>query len=316
MKRLMLIINPNAGKKRIRTQLCDLIERLGHNGYISTVFVTDPIHGAEQIVDKYSDDFDVIVCSGGDGTLNQVISRLIRKKKRPPIGYIPAGTANDVARSLDLSSDILKAADDIVTAVPTAFDVGTFGTSNFIYIASFGAFTEASYATPQAQKNALGHFAYVLQGVKSVQNIKSYHVRIETENTVYEDDYIFGAMINSFSFAGMFKLDKNNVSFDDGKFEVLLIKTPRSVNQLQNAAVSLLSKKYDERYVTFFHASKIKIICTKPVPWTTDGEFGDVYKTVALSVQKHAVQLLLKDGTFLGSLSTAESGDAVSEQET
>ncbi len=302
MKKLMLIINPHAGKKKIRTQLCELIDRLNQNGYIPSVFITDPVHGATKIVDRFSDDYDIIVCSGGDGTLNQVISRLIRKEKRPPIGYIPAGTANDVAKSLELSTDIIKAADDMLTAVPTNFDVGTFGNSNFIYIASFGAFTEASYSTPQAQKNILGHFAYVLQGLKSVQNIKSYHVRIETEDAVYEDDYVFGAMINSFSFAGMFKLDKNDVVFDDGKFEVMLVKTPRNVSHLQKAASSLLSKKYDERYITFFHASKLKVTCSEPLAWTTDGEFGDIYKTVSLSVNKHAVQLLLKDGTFLGGL--------------
>ncbi len=314
MKKLMLVVNPNAGKKKIRSQLCPLIERLYENGYISTVYITDPVYGAEKIIDRYSDDYDVIVCSGGDGTLNQVISRLIRKKKRPPIGYIPAGTANDVAKSLDLSTDIIKAADDIVTAVPTPFDVGTFGTSNFIYIASFGAFTEASYSTPQVQKNALGHFAYVLQGLKSVQNIKSYHVRIETEDAVYEDDYVFGAMINSFSFAGMFKLDKNDVVFDDGMFEVMLIKTPRNITQLQNAAVSLLSKKYDEQYVTFFHASKLKVTCNEPIAWTTDGEFGDVYKSVSLSVHKQAVRLLLKDGTFLGGLKPAEETEPTNEK--
>lgn len=314
MKKLMLIVNPNAGKKKIRAQLCDLIDRLSQNGYISTVFITDPVHGAEEIVDKYSDDFDVIVCSGGDGTLNQVISRLIRKEKRPPIGYIPAGTANDVARSLDLSSDIMKAADDIVTAVPTPFDVGAFGTSNFIYIASFGAFTEASYSAPQATKNALGHLAYVIEGLKSVQNIKSYHIKIETEDAVYEDDYIFGAMINSFSFAGMFKFNKNYVSFDDGEFEVMLIKTPRTLTQLQNAVVSLLSQKYDDQSLTVFHASKIKVTCSEPIPWTTDGEFGDVYKTVSLSVHKQAVQLLLKDGTFLGGLKPSEQDETADAQ--
>lgn len=313
MHKLMLIINPNAGKKKIRSQLFPLVERLTQNGYIPTVFVTDPVYGATKIIDNFSDDFDTIICSGGDGTLNQVISRLIRKEKRPPIGYIPAGTANDVAKSLDLSSDIIKAADDIVTAVPTPFDVGTFGSSNFIYIASFGAFTEASYATPQAQKNALGHLAYVLQGLKSVQNITSYHIKIETEDAVYEDDYVFGAMINSFSFAGMFKLNKDEVVFDDGMFEVMLIKTPRTVTQLQNAAMSLLSQKYDDRYVTFFHASKLKVTCAEPIPWTTDGEFGDVYKSVSLSVNKQAVQLLLKDGTFLGGLKPTEQEEDFSK---
>ncbi len=305
MKKLMLIINPNAGKKKIRSQLCDLIERLTQNGFIPTVFITDPVYGAEKIVDQYSDDYDLIVCSGGDGTLNQVISRLLRKEKRPPIGYIPAGTANDVAKSLDLSNDIIKAADDIVTAVPTPFDVGTFGSSNFIYIASFGAFTEASYSAPQATKNALGHLAYVLEGIKSVQNIKSYHIRIETEDAVYEDDYVFGAMINSFSFAGMFKFNKDYVAFDDGLFEVMLIKTPRTLAQLQNAVVSLLSQKYDDQSLTVFHASKLRVTCDEPIAWTTDGEFGDVYKSVNLHVNKQAVQLLLKDGTFLGGLRDA-----------
>ncbi len=311
LKKLMLIINPNAGKKRIRSQLCGLVERLTENGFIPTVFITDPVYGAEKIVDQYSDDFDVIVCSGGDGTLNQVISRLLRKEKRPPIGYIPAGTANDVAKSLDLSTDIIKAADDIVTAVPTPFDVGTFGTSNFIYIASFGAFTEASYSAPQSTKNALGHMAYVLEGLKSVQNIKSYHIKIETEDVVYEDDYVFGAMINSFSFAGMFKFNKDYVSFDDGEFEVMLIKTPRNLAQLQRAVVSLLSQKYDDDSLTVFHASKLKVSCDEPIAWTTDGEFGDVYKTVSLSVNKQAVRLLLKDGTFLGGLKAPEQNETL-----
>lgn len=301
MKKLMLIVNPHAGKQKIRNTLCSLIEKLSRGGYMCTVFITDAQHGAKKIVDDYSDDFDTILCCGGDGTLNQVISRVIKKEKRPPIAYIPAGTANDVATSLELSSDVLRAADDILCAEPTPYDVGVFGATNFIYIASFGAFTDASYSTPQDLKNALGQFAYILQGAKSVQSIKSNHIKVETDDTTFEGDYVFGAMINSFSFAGMFKLNPEEVSFNDGQFEVMLIKTPRNLQQLQNAATCLLKRQYDEKYVTFFHTSHMKITCDEPIPWTTDGEFGDVYQTVELGVLKRAVTLLLKEGTFLGS---------------
>lgn len=300
MKRLMLIINPHAGKQKIRSMLCTLIEKLNAGGYMPTVFVTDPEYGAQKIVDEYSDEFDYILCCGGDGTLNQVIGRVLRKKKRPAIGYIPAGTANDVASSLDLSSDVIQAADDLMISRPTPYDVGVLGATNFIYIASFGAFTEASYATSQDLKNALGQLAYILQGVKSVQNIESHHIKIEANGRVYEDDYVFGAMINSFSFAGMFKLNPEDVSFNDGQFEVMLIKTPRTVQQLQNAATCLLKRQYDERYVTFFHTAEMTVTSDEPIPWTTDGEFGDVYQKVKLSVKKGAVNLMLKEDTFLG----------------
>lgn len=290
----MLIVNPFAGKARARNMLFELIEKFCQNGFCPSVYLTDAILGAREIVAEYGRKYDVIVCVGGDGTLNQVVSSVVHNGINVPIGYIPSGTANDIANTLDIPHDILGAASEIITSKPIPFDVGTIGERYFVYIASFGIFTSVSYSTPQQQKNILGHFAYVLQGIKSVQNIKSYNMTIESDSGTYSGEYIFGAMTNCISFAGLFKLKKENVILNDGLFEVMLIRRPRTMYELQQTAACFLRKQYNERYITFFHTSRLSITCDEDVSWTTDGEFGGTYSHVILQAKKQAVELLLE----------------------
>jgi YegS/Rv2252/BmrU family lipid kinase len=294
MKKLMLIVNPKAGKATIKAQIYSIMDKFYKAGYVSSLFPTDKNTGATKIVAEHADGFDLIVCCGGDGTLSQVVSELHKQKLRIPIGYIPCGTANDVASSLVLPSNALSAASDIVDGVSVPIDIGTLGGRNFVYIACFGAFTEASYSTPQEQKNLLGHLAYVLNGIKSLQSIKSFHMKIEVGGEVLEDDYIFGAMINSLSFAGLFKMDKDIVRFNDGVFELVLIKTPYTLIDLQNTASCLLRRQYDNEYISLVHTSRAVISCDEDVAFTLDGEFGGNHRNAVLSVQTHAADLVLR----------------------
>ena len=275
-KKLLLIINPVAGKMKTKNALFDIINVFCDHDYDVTVKITKRKGHGKEIVSLEARNYDIVVCCGGDGTLNEVISGIISEKIDVPIGYIPAGSTNDFASSIGLSGDIKQAALDIANGTPVKLDVGTFKGVYFTYIASFGAFTSTSYKTPQATKNALGHMAYVLEGIKDISSIKPVHVKITADGKTYEGEYIFGGVANSTSVGGIVKLKKELVDMSDGLFEVVLIKKPRNINNLNEVIVALATSEYkNNKTIDYFNASEIEVTTEGQLPWTVDGEYAD-----------------------------------------
>ncbi len=267
-------MNPCAGTKKANKYLTDILVLFGKYGYASSVYLTEAKDDAKQYAKKHAKDFDLIVAIGGDGTFNEVVAGVLKSGADVEIGYIPAGSTNDFASSLKLSKNILKAAEDIMVGTAKQIDVGSFNGRNFSYVASFGAFTEASYKTPQNVKNTLGHLAYALEGIKDIANLKSRHLRFVADGTVIEDDFIFGAICNSTSVGGVINLDPKLVNLSDGLFELLLIRLPKDLFELNEIVISLTSKKYKTKMITFLSAKNIVIETEEDINWTLDGEYA------------------------------------------
>ena len=243
----MLLVNPNAGKGQYKSILADVLGTFCAGELIPSVFYTRYPGHARELIIAHASEYDIVACIGGDGTLSEVVSGVIHLEKQLPIGYIPLGTANDVAKTLGIDvKEPIRNARRIISGKPIPYDVGQFGTDDyFTYIAAFGAFTEVSYATPQELKQTFGHMAYMLEGAKCLPKLTSYKAVIEHDNGVISDDFVFGAITNSTSVAGLVKLDSDKVGLSDGMFEVLLVKTPQSIKALQDIAAGILSNNFD-----------------------------------------------------------------------
>lgn len=273
MKRLLFIYNPHAGKGTIRQRLGEVVDRFAAAGYQVTLHPTTGPKDATKAALEEAPHYDHVVCCGGDGTLNEVVTGLLQLEHPPVLGYLPAGTTNDFSKNLHLPGRILAAADCAVSGIPRPCDLGRFNDRNFVYVAAFGAFTDVSYNTPQQFKNALGHLAYVLNGVSKLGALKSYRLKVEHEGGCIEDDFIYGMVSNTVSVGGFKGLNPKMVHLDDGLFEVMLIKTPRALAELNNIVSALLQQKPDGNVIGF-HASQVTFTSPDPLPWTLDGEFG------------------------------------------
>lgn len=273
MKKMLLVMNPCSGKKKANRALADIIGIFNRGGYDVTVYMTAARGDATRVVAERAKEFDLIVCAGGDGTFNEMVSGLLSAGHKTPVGYLPAGSTNDFANSLHLSKGLLKAAQDIVEGEPQNLDIGRFNGRYFSYIASFGAFTRASYATSQSVKNVLGHLAYILSGIKEIPSIRSRRLRFTLEDgTVLEDDYIFGAISNSTSVAGVLTLSEELVDMNDGVFELLLVRKPHSLLELNDCVLALTTQDYHTPMLTFTSTHFVEIEAPEDMDWTLDGE--------------------------------------------
>lgn len=288
-KKLLFVYNPCAGKGVIRSKLSYIIETFTNADYEVTVHATRRKNDATEMVAKYGSNYDLVACSGGDGTLNEVAIGIMQCEKRPPCGYIPTGTTNDCASSLGLSKNIIKAAQTIVDGDLFPYDIGKINDDYFIYVAGFGAFTDVSYATSQSVKNALGRLAYLLEGVKRIPSLKSYHYQIEYDGEVIDDYFLYGMVSNSNSVGGFKGLNGKDVSLNDGVFEVTLIKPPHNAIELQSIINSLLSEERECKHIISFHTNHVRFISDELVPWTVDGEFGGNLKEADIVNLKHAI---------------------------
>ncbi|MCI6771478.1 MAG: YegS/Rv2252/BmrU family lipid kinase, partial [Oscillospiraceae bacterium] len=245
---------------------------------------------ATNIVRKNYDDKQLVVCCGGDGTLNETINGVMDMPNRLPIGYIPTGSTNDLATTLGIPTDINKATDLIMSGHTNSYDLGLFNNRYFSYVASFGAFTKSSYATSQKMKNRLGHMAYILNGLGELKNIRAVHMKIEYDGGVLEDDFMFGAVSNSTSVAGLFRFKPEDVKLNDGIFELLLVKKI-SLASVPIALGKIRAQQYDGKQIIFLRTSKVKITSDESVAWTLDGEYGGAHKTVMIHVLEKAVEI-------------------------
>lgn len=279
MKRLLFVCNPRSGKEQIRLKMLDILDVFVKQGYEVSVHITQTPRDAFSVVKERASVCDRVVCSGGDGTLNEVISGLMElpEERRPVLGYIPSGSTNDYASSLGIAKKMKQAASDAVSGAPFAVDVGRFGAREkkyFIYVAAFGAFTEVSYSTPQEVKNLLGHQAYMLEAIRRISNLKSYQMRFEWDNAGLEDEFILGMVTNTTSIGGFKGLLGKDVALNDGEFEVLLVRRPRTPKDLAAIASYLILKEGENDCVSQFRTKKLKVSAKEKVDWTLDGEFG------------------------------------------
>ena len=292
MKKLLFIMNPFSGQKRANRYLPEIIQMFNQAGYEVTVHITSGHGDATLAVERQGADKDLIVCCGGDGTMNETITGLLTMGADIPIGYIPAGTTNDFASSLKLSHNILQATQDILLGEPVVYDVGRFGERYFSYVASFGAFTKSSYIVPQNIKNALGHAAYVLGGISELSQIRNEHLRLEIDGQVVEDDFLFGAICNSTSIGGILNLDAKQVDMGDGIFEILLVRAARNLTELTECIQALQNQTYNCAMITFRSAKNVKIFADPAMPWTLDGEKEDGHEEVLVENLHHAIRLM------------------------
>lgn len=293
-KKLLFIYNPLSGKAQIKNHLCDIIDLFVKNEYEVTVHPTQFSGDAHEIAKEKASLYDLIVCSGGDGTINEVISGLMECEKRPTVGYIPAGTVNDFASSLGLSGNMLENASAIMEGESFACDIGKMNQRYFNYVTGFGLFTDVSYQTPQEAKNLLGRLAYLLEGAKQLGNIPSYRVKVEYDGKVIEDQFLLGLVTNSVSVGGFKNIvGRNHFLMDDGLFEVTLIRSPKKLTDLNEIINAILFNNENCDGLYCFTANHLKITSEESVPWTLDGEFGGSFQEVDIRNYQKAIQIMV-----------------------
>ncbi len=291
-KQVLFIYNPNSGRALASQLISEAVELLCNENYRVTVYAVSNTLTAEDVL-KYEDGaFENVICCGGDGTLNHTINGIMSMNNKPLLTYIPAGSTNDFAASLGINHDVKNAINAILKSTPYYYDIGKFNNKFFNYIAAFGAFTQVSYSTPQSQKNYLGHAAYVIEGIRHLP-IGQYHtVTVKVNGETFTDDYIYGSVSNSTSIGGMSIPIKDEVSMNDGLFEVILIKAPKTLIDLQSIIAALLIQNYNSSFIQYFKTDAIDFEFKNETPWTLDGEFGGNILNANITVIKQVIPLL------------------------
>ena len=293
-KKVLFIVNPKSGKGSIRSKLLDIVDIFVKAGFDLTLYISQSAGDARAKAKEVEGRYELVICSGGDGTLDEVISGMMECEKRSAIGYIPCGSTNDFAHSLKIPTSMTKAAEHIAAWKEFPCDIGRFNDDYFVYIAAFGLFTDVSYETSQDVKNVLGHLAYILEGMKKLTEIKSYPMKVESEEMTVEGNFLFGMVTNSTSVGGFREITGKHVHLDDGVFEVTLIKTPQNILELNEIIQAVIAgKSENNKYFYQFRSSHVKFTSESPVAWTQDGEFGGYHEVVDVKNDKQALSLLV-----------------------
>lgn len=291
MKKLLFLINPVTAKTTITPHLIDIIDIFEKGGYDVTVHVTKRKNDTREITEAVGSAYDVVVCTGGDGTLNETVSGVIGLAKKPRIGYIPAGTTNDFATSWGIPKKPLDAARSIVSTEPVPTDVSIFCGRPFVYVAAFGAFTEVSYQTPQQLKQSLGRTAYIFEGIKSLGTIRPWKLKIDHDNGTVEGEFLYGMISNTRRVGGFELKMKDAISISDGLMEVILIRKPEKTVDNAKMLGAVLAQDTQSEYITFAHTKNIRFTSDEELPWTVDGENGGIVKSGEVSILEHAIEL-------------------------
>ncbi len=295
--KVSVIINPASGRKNIGDYVEDILSLIKKKGGTPEIHITTGKNDARDFVAKHGAEYGMIVCCGGDGTLSEVINGAVGLPEQPPVAYIPSGTTNDFSKTMGLTTDILKSLMALSHGEPRTLDVGQFDSRYFVYVASFGLFAESSYATPQNLKRRLGHLAYVITGTRELLNLRSYQMTV-TDDTgeVREGEYIYGSVSNSTSIGGVMKLDETLVNLSDGRHEVVLIRKPSNLHEFNEAALSVISGKYDSPLIEIFSVKSVTFACEDKVDWSLDGEHTITSKPVRITNIHQAVRLIFPKG--------------------
>jgi len=272
---IFFLVNPVAGMQTILSDIADVMQVFLSAGHKVEMTKTKADVSVKELLEtNLTGEEDMIICSGGDGTLNETISALLQMGKDIPIGYLPAGSTNDFSMGLNISKWPIEAAQNILNGTEKRLDIGKFEEKYFVYVASFGAFTQASYQTTQDMKNVIGHLAYLIECMKEIQNLKSYHVRVETETEVFEGEYLFGAVTNAVSLGGVIRLTDMGTDFGDGEFELILVKEPRDLIELSRVLIALMAGNTTDELIVKAKGRKFKFSCDEAIPWSLDGEYA------------------------------------------
>ena len=298
MKNLLFVFNPVAGKGIIANKIANIITFYSKRDYLVTVLPTAKQEVIFKVLITNGTTFDLIVCAGGDGTLNQVVTSYLKSQCKLPIGYIPAGSTNDFAKTLGFNGDFQNMIDNTCSDIVRKIDVGKFDDQYFIYVAAFGSLAEISYSTPQEIKNILGHFAYILKGIQKITDLKAYQLRMECNHQVIEGEFIIGLIMNSVSIGGFKNLFSEKFFLDDGLFEILLIRMPRNINQLQTIIIDLMNKNLASNMFVYMQSDSIKFE-SEPMGWSLDGEFGGIIENVEIRNFSKAIPII---GNNVGNL--------------
>jgi len=294
---ILLIVNPVSGRQKARFMIYRIVNFLSQNNCKTTIFFTIKQGHATELVREHAKDCDRIICCGGDGTLNEVFSGLATIEADIPVGYIPTGTTNDLANALGLASDVKRAIHLALYGAARDLDLGTFNDDKyFSYVASFGAFSKVAYETPQWLKNRLGRASYFFYGLSEIADIRSYRVRVVADGMEIDGNFVYGGVSNSTVIGGLVKLPEGTIRMDDGKFEVMLIKTPKDPLDFHQIIQGLVNQDYNEDSVLFFTASKVEFSFEMDVPWTVDGEYAGESNKVNISNMQKKVKILVERG--------------------
>lgn len=290
-RKMLFIYNPRAGKAQIRSNLLDIIDIFVKAGYEVTAYPTQAAGDAVKAVQERHDGYDIVVCSGGDGTLDEVVSGMMKCDEKLPIGYVPAGSTNDFANSLKIPKSMIKAADVVVNGKDFACDIGAFNDDSFIYVAAFGIFTDVSYETKQDVKNVLGHAAYLLEGVRRLPSVRAYPLKITSDERVVEGEFLYGMITNSYSVGGFRGITGQDILLDDGLFEVTLIRRPSNPLDLNNIIVALVDKRVKSEHIYTFKTSQLIVESEELLSWTLDGEFGGEHCKAVISNRQQVLSI-------------------------
>lgn len=299
-KKLLFFLNPKAGQLELRLHVLEVIDIFTAGGYDVTVHPTQSPRDLTEFLVQQGEHYDLVVCAGGDGTLNEAVSGLMQLPRRPKLGYIPGGTCNDVAATLGLSRDPVQAAKDILAGHPRTIDIGSFGPDRwFTYVAGFGAFTDVAYETRQQEKRALGRLAYLLQGAKSLSGIKPIPMTMEVCGRTIEDEVLLGLVCSTTSVGGFRATAanmKDRVRLDDGLSEVIVAKKINNIHDLNALGTLLVKRQFDPEFFYTFQTDQVRFQFHEPVKWTLDGEFGGATRQVEIRNHPRAVEILVPPG--------------------
>lgn len=292
-KKVLLIYNPYSGKGKIRYMLNDILIKLSEAGYQIIVYPTQGPKDATRRIMEIDSTYSEIICSGGDGTLDEVVKGLVKGGINLPLGYIPSGTVNDFASTLGISSDIDSAINTAINGKEFKIDIGSFNGEYFTYVAAFGLFTSVAYSTDQDIKNALGKLAYFLEGTKQLSEIPSYRMKIEGDNFSLDGEYILGMITNSSSVGGVKTRLLDTTELNDGLFELTLVKAPKNINELSETIWALMNKEFnaEKSLIQSFKTSKISIQSDSDIAWTLDGENGGICKYAYIKNHKELITI-------------------------
>lgn len=289
----LFVYNPNAGHMQLKSNLWDIINTLSNTYSDLSIYTSKKPKDVTKYLKKNANKFDLVVVSGGDGTLSEAVNGLMTLENRPKLGYIPAGSTNDYATSLKIPKDMKKAAYSIVSSKKVnKIDVGKFNSNYFVYVAAFGAFTEVAYNTPQDIKRVLGHLAYLLNGISSISKIRSYKLSIKTKNNELSGNYIYGMITNTLSIGGIYQFNKKDVKLDDGEFEVTLVKKPNDLFELNEITAYLVDPKLKTSLVQTFKTDSLTIESKTNLSFTLDGENGGTHKKVVIKNINKAINFV------------------------
>lgn len=291
-KKLLFVINPVSGKKHFKEQILDALNEFSKHGFFVETYITQATMDAYDYILKYGENYDLVVISGGDGTLNEVTNALIQLEKIPLLGYLPSGTMNDFGANFNLSTNLQEAAKTVCEGKVDEFDLGKINDQYFNYVAGFGMICEVSFETDQELKHVLGNLAYVIKAVSLLPNLKPYHVKMNIDGEEIEKDLMFGLIINGVRVSGFDLVEKSEDAMKDGTLNVILVEHTPNLLELYNYPVGLLNPTVNGKYVTRYQAKHITIEANEPMKWTLDGEKGEERDKAEICVIPRALKIV------------------------